>query len=31
MSKVKNGTIYYQVYQNVNKSSENFKKWYLKG
>lgn len=30
MSKVKNGTIYYQVYQNVNKSSENFKKWYAR-
>lgn len=30
MSKVKNGTIYYQVYQNVNKNSENYKKWYAR-
>ncbi len=30
MSKVKNGTIYYQVYQNTNTNSTNYKKWYAK-
>ena len=30
MSKVKNGTIYYQVYQNNVKTSEFYKKWYAK-
>ena len=30
MSAVKNGTLYYQVYQNANEGSDNYKKWYAR-
>ena len=30
MSAVKNGTLYYQVYQNTNEGSDNYKKWYAR-
>ncbi len=30
MSKVNNGTLYYQVVQNENKNHENYKKWYAR-
>ena len=30
MSAVKNGTLYYQVYQNTNEGSDNYQKWYAR-
>ena len=30
MSAVKSGTLYYQVYQNANEGSDNYKKWYAR-
>ena len=30
MSTVKKGTLYYQVYQNTNEGTENYKKWYAR-
>lgn len=30
MSKVKNGVVYYQVYQDNREGSENYKKWYAR-
>ena len=30
MSAVKNGTLYYQVYQNTKEGTDNYKKWYAR-
>ena len=30
MSAVKNGTLYYQVYQNTKEGTENYLKWYAR-